>query len=71
MGDAVVATSVRVGADADRRQRHAVTARPDSRSLLATIAVPTLVLVGAKDALTPPAALAQEMHAASPARRWP
>jgi len=32
----------------------AMAARPDSTALLATIDVPTLVLVGAEDALTPP-----------------
>jgi pimeloyl-ACP methyl ester carboxylesterase len=38
-------------------------ARPDSTSLLATIAVPTLVIVGAEDAFTPPAD-ARAMHTA-------
>lgn len=60
--DAVVAMAVRVGPEVYRRQQRAVMARPDSRSLLGSIAVPTLVLVGAADALTPPA-LAQELHA--------
>lgn len=60
--DTVVAMAIRVGPEVYRRQQRAVMARPDSRPLLARIAVPTMVLVGAQDALTPPA-LAQEMHA--------
>lgn len=59
---AVVAMSVRVGAETYRRQQRAIIARPDSRPLLLQIAVPTLVLVGAHDQLTPPA-LAEEMQA--------
>jgi len=39
--------------------------RPDSTSLLGTIAVPTLIVVGEEDALTPPAE-AEGMHAAIP-----
>lgn len=39
--------------------------RPDSTPLLGTIAMPTLVLVGEEDAITPPAE-AQQMHAAIP-----
>jgi pimeloyl-ACP methyl ester carboxylesterase len=41
----------------------AMAARPDSAALLPTIAVPTLVIVGAEDGLTPPSD-AQAMHAA-------
>ena len=37
--------------------------RPDSTPLLATIRVPTLVIVGTEDTVTPPA-IASEMHAA-------
>jgi pimeloyl-ACP methyl ester carboxylesterase len=40
-------------------------ARPDSTDLLATIAIPTLIIVGAEDLLTPPAE-ARHMHAAIP-----
>lgn len=60
--DAVVAMSLGVGAETYRRQQRAVMARPDSRPLLGRIAVPTLILVGAYDTLTPPP-LATEMHA--------
>jgi pimeloyl-ACP methyl ester carboxylesterase len=42
------------------RQQRAIMARSDSRPLLAQIQVPTLVLVGAEDQITPPG-VAQEM----------
>jgi pimeloyl-ACP methyl ester carboxylesterase len=51
-----------VGPEAFIRQQKAITARVDSRPLLATIRCPTLVLVGAQDELTPPF-LAEEMAA--------
>ena len=41
--------------------QQAMLARPDSTATLATIDVPTLILVGAEDTLTPPAE-AQAMH---------
>ncbi len=63
--DQVVDMSVRVGPEAYVRQQRAITARPDSRPLLSHIVVPTLVLVGEEDVLTPPA-LAEEMAAAIP-----
>ena len=50
------------------RQQRAIMARPDSRSELAGIAVPTLVLVGEADEITPPA-VAREMHDAIPGSR--
>lgn len=43
--------------------------RPDSRPLLTEIRIPTLVLVGAEDALTPPA-LARAMAEAIPGARY-
>lgn len=43
-----------VGADAFRRQQSAVMRRLDSRPMLGSIRVPTLVLVGEGDQLTPP-----------------
>lgn len=43
------------------RQMRAIMGRADSRPTLAAIRCPTLVLVGAEDALTPPE-LAREMH---------
>jgi pimeloyl-ACP methyl ester carboxylesterase len=42
------------GADAFVRQERAIMARPDSRTLLASIECPTLVLVGEGDELTTP-----------------
>lgn len=64
----VVDMAVRVGPDTYVRQQRAIMARPDSRPLLAGIAIPTLVLVGAEDVLTPPD-LAREMAQAIPAAR--
>lgn len=50
------------GADAYIRHQDAIIGRPDSRSTLASIKVPTLIVVGEGDEITPPDA-AQEMHA--------
>ena len=57
-----------VGAQAYVRQQNAIMSRADSRPLLGTILCPTLVLVGAQDAATPPD-LSGEMAAAIPAAR--
>lgn len=65
---AVVDMGVRVGPETYIRQQKAIMARPDSRSLLATIRVPMLVVVGEKDVLTPPE-LAREMADAVPGAR--
>lgn len=54
--------------DAFARQAEAVRTRVDSRPSLAAITVPTLVLVGEQDQLTPPA-LAREMATAIPQAR--
>ena len=48
------------GAEAYIRQQRAIMARPDSRGLLPGIEIPTLVLVGEGDAITPPD-IAREM----------
>ena len=48
------------GADGFVRQQHAIMARPDSRPLLPGLEIPTLVLVGEEDVVTPPEA-AREM----------
>lgn len=50
------------GAAAFVRQQQAIIARPDSRPTLAQIRVPTTVIVGDKDAITPPE-VAREMAA--------
>lgn len=58
---AVVAGMIReVGKDAYIRQQRAIMARPDSRPILPSIEIPTLVLVGEGDAITPPE-IAREM----------
>ena len=56
------------GVEAYLRQQEAIIARPDSGPDLARIAVPTLIVVGDGDQITPPAA-AQEMAAGSPGAR--
>ncbi|WP_414470704.1 alpha/beta fold hydrolase [Microvirga sp. M2] len=48
------------GAEAYARQQHAIMNRADSRPLLSGIEIPTLVLVGEGDAITPPE-IAREM----------
>ena len=50
------------GAEAYVRHQQAIIERPDSRSLLGSIAMPTIVVVGEGDQITPPD-LAREMHA--------
>jgi pimeloyl-ACP methyl ester carboxylesterase len=66
--DAVVAMSVRVGPEVYTRQQEATAVRPDSRPLLPTITVPTLIVVGVLDTLTPPH-LAEEMRDLIPGAR--
>jgi len=60
--DTVLQMAIDTGLAAFKRQQAAIMARPDNRSLLATIRCPTLVLVGREDQLTPPA-LAEEIAA--------
>lgn len=54
IGDTVKAMAKRVGGDAFLRQQRAILHRPDSRPTLGTIRVPTLMVVGDDDVLTPP-----------------
>jgi pimeloyl-ACP methyl ester carboxylesterase len=61
VGEAVMAMAQRVGAEAYKRQQQAILSRPDSRPLLGMLTVPTLVVVGDSDKVTPPAR-AQEIH---------
>jgi pimeloyl-ACP methyl ester carboxylesterase len=68
LADEVMAMAERVGQVAFLRQQEAIMHRPDSRPHLPRIAVPTLVGVGAEDALTPPH-LAEEMAALIPGAR--
>jgi len=65
LGAEVIAMTRRVGAEAFVRQQTAIMNRIDSRPLLGSIAVPTLIGVGADDQLTPPER-ADEMAAAVP-----
>lgn len=57
-----------VGVEAMARQQEAIIARADSRPHLPSIAVPTLVLVGDRDILTPPDQ-SEELAAAIPHAR--
>lgn len=63
VGAEVRAMAERVGKEAFMRQQTAILGRPDSRPLLPSIAMPTLVAVGDSDVLTPPAQ-AMAMHRA-------
>lgn len=54
VGAAVRAMAERVGGEAFLRQQQAILDRPDSRPVLAAIAVPTMIVVGEQDVLTPP-----------------
>ncbi|MFV3129324.1 alpha/beta fold hydrolase [Niveispirillum sp. KHB5.9] len=54
IGGVVLAMTARVGRDAFCRQQAAILSRPDSRPDLPGIKVPTLIIVGADDAQTPP-----------------
>lgn len=51
--EAIIDMGIRVGMDAYVRQTRAVMGRGDLRPVLATIAVPTIVVVGAQDVMTP------------------
>lgn len=60
LGPVVRAMAAATGPDAFVRQQRAILGRPDSRADLGSIRIPTLVLVGDGDAITPPEA-AREM----------
>ncbi len=73
LGDAVLVGAItamngRVGKDAFLRQQKAIMGRPDGRSDLQRIAVPTLVLCGREDVLTP-LALHEEIAGLVPGAR--
>ncbi|HKU96124.1 MAG TPA: alpha/beta fold hydrolase [Vineibacter sp.] len=61
----IFAMAASIGRDGFLRQQVAIMGRPDNRPLLATVQVPTLVMGGREDQLTPPS-LAQEIAAAVP-----
>lgn len=62
IGEIVQSMAREVGAEGYLRQQAAILGRPDSLPVLATIGVPTLIVVGEDDRLTPPAE-AEAMHA--------
>jgi pimeloyl-ACP methyl ester carboxylesterase len=55
VGRALQEMAQRVGGEAFLRQQQAILTRPDSRPVLGSITVPTLIAVGDGDVLTPPA----------------
>ena len=57
--------AARIGKDGFIRQQKAILSRDDSRDLLPGVTVPTLIMCGRDDQLTPPA-LSEEMAAAIP-----
>ncbi|EGD59216.1 alpha/beta hydrolase fold protein [Novosphingobium nitrogenifigens DSM 19370] len=61
VGEVVQAMAARVGAEAFLRQQQAILRRPDSRSILPSIVMPTVIGVGDDDRLTPPSE-AEELH---------
>ena len=63
--DELVAMSVRVGSGAYIRQNRAVIGRDDLRKVLRGVSVPTAVIVGHEDRMTP-VALSQEIQALTP-----
>ena len=60
--------SEHIGSEAFTRQQHAIMGRPDSRPLLIEYGVPTMVMCGRQDALTP-LEHSQEMAALVPGSR--
>ena len=63
--EALLEMSVRVGSKAYIRQNRAVAARGDLRAILRSVDVPTAVIVGREDRMTP-VELSQEIHALTP-----
>ncbi|MEQ8733893.1 MAG: alpha/beta fold hydrolase [Rhodospirillaceae bacterium] len=66
--DVVLEMAARIGQEAFARQQTAIMGRPDSRGDLHAIRVPTVVICGRQDILTPPE-LHQEMAQAIPGAR--
>jgi pimeloyl-ACP methyl ester carboxylesterase len=61
--EAILQMADDTGPEAHERQQRAIMGRPDSRLSMSGIRVPTLVLVGREDQITPPK-MAEEMHSA-------
>lgn len=68
LAEPVMAMAERVGLDAFLRQQRAIMGRPDARPGLGAIAVPTMVICGRQDALTP-LDRSEEISAAIPGAR--
>jgi len=64
----VIGMAERIGKDAYLRQQNAILTRKDSRPMLPALAIPTLVVCGLQDALTPPDR-AEEMATMIPGAR--
>lgn len=65
VAETVMAMAVRIGRDAFARQQNAIIKRIDGRPYLGDIRVPTLILFGADDRITP-VAIAEELHGLIP-----
>ena len=61
IAETVMAMAVRVGREAFARQQNAIIKRIDGRPYLGDIRVPTLILFGAEDRITP-VPIAEELH---------
>jgi len=61
----IFAMAASIGRDGFLRQQVAIMGRPDNRPLLSSVQVPTLVMCGREDQLTPPS-LSQEIATAVP-----
>lgn len=68
VADTVQAMAQALGAEGFIRQQQAIIERPDYRPVLNTIAVPTLIVVGENDEITPPAE-SEEIHRGIPRSR--
>lgn len=66
--DIVIGMAERIGKDAYLRQQNAILTRKDSRPMLPALSIPTLIVCGQQDALTPPDR-SEEMAAAIPGAR--
>lgn len=66
--EAVLKMGEDTGTEAFKRQQAAIMGRPDNRPILGSIRVPTLVVVGREDALTP-LEMSQEIAGAIPGAR--
>jgi len=66
--DVVRRMAIETGVEVFARQQEAIIARPDNRPFLSRIRCPTVIIVGAEDAITP-VKVAKEMQAGIPGSR--